>query len=89
MRTFLNPYLSRRYITNDRGLIYDQTNHPLFTYTLIAGTTSKRGNKYAQVYGTSFGWERANPMKLKSKAHNTLFVLFKSDGVPPDMVMDG
>ena len=88
VRTVLHPYLSRRYPTNDRGLRYDQTNHPLFTDTFIAGTTYKRGNKYAQVYGTSFGWARAHPMKLKSEGHKTLYMLFKRHGVPPEMVMD-
>ena len=89
VRTVLHPYLSCRYPFNDKGLRYDQTNHPLFNDTLIPGTTSKRGNKYAQFYGTSFGWTSANLMKLKSVAHNTLSVLFKRDGVSPDMVMDG
>ena len=89
MRTVLHPYLSRIYPTNDIGLRYDRTNHPLFTDTLISGTTSKRGNKYAQVYGTSFGWAGAHPMKFKNKAHETFSVLFKRDGDPPEMVMDG
>ena len=80
VRTFLHPSLSHRYPTNNRGLRYDRTNHPLLTDTLIAGTISKRGNKYAQVYGTRFEWARAHPMKLKSKTHETL---------PPEMVMDG
>ena len=81
--TVLHPYLSRRYPTNDRGLRYDQTNHPLLTDTLIAGTTSKRANKYAQVYGTGFRWSRAHSMKLKSEAHKNFYMLFKRNGVPP------
>ena len=87
--TVLHPYLSRRYSTNDRGLRYDKKTHQLFTDTLIAGITSKRGNKYAQVYGTIFGWARSHPMKLKSESHKTLSVLFKRDGLPPEIVMDG
>ena len=83
VRTVLHPSLSHRYPTNDRGMRYDRTNYPLFTYTLIAGTNSKRGNKHAQVYGRSFGWARAHPMKLKSKAHKNFSVLFKRDGLPP------
>ena len=89
MRKVLDPSLSRRYPTNDRGMIYEQTNHPLFTDKLISGTTSKRGNKYAQDYGTSIGWACAHPMKLKSEAHKSLSVLFKRDGMPPEMIMDG
>jgi len=62
--------------------------HPVFSDTLIAGTTSKRGNKYAQVYTTSFGWSRAYPMTQKSKAHETLSLMFHRDGVPPTMILD-
>ena len=89
MRTVLHPYLSRRYSTNARGLRNERTNHPLFNDILIAGITSKCGNKYVQVYGTSFGWARAHPMKLKSEAHKTLSVMLKRNGVPPEMVMEG
>ena len=88
-RKVLHTSLSHRYPTNDRGLRYDRTNHPLFTDKLIAGTTSKRGNKYSQVYGTSFRWARAHPMKFKREAHRTLSVMFKRDGVPQEMVIDG
>ena len=83
VRIVLHPSLLRIYPTNDRTLIYDQTNHPLFTDTLIAVTTSKCGNKYAQVYGKSSRWARDHPMNLKSELHETLSVLFKRDGVPP------
>ncbi|KAL7530108.1 hypothetical protein ACHAXR_003313, partial [Thalassiosira sp. AJA248-18] len=89
VRKCLNPTLSRRFPTNDRMLRYDRLHHPIFTDTLIAGTVSKRGNKYAQVYGTNFGWSRAYPMKKKSEAHESLSLLFKRDGVPPEMIMDG
>ena len=69
-------------------LRYPRLNHPLFSDTLIAGTKSKQGNKNAQVYGSSFGWCRAFPMAMKGDAHDTLPLLFKQDGVPPDMIMD-
>ena len=88
VRTVLSPPLLRRYPTNDKRLRYDRTNNQLLTDTLIASTTSKRGNKYAQVYGTSFGWLRDHSMKLKNEAHETLSVMFKRSGVPPEMVMD-
>ena len=88
VRNIMNPSMSRRYPTNDRMLRYPRLNHPLFSDTLIAGTKSKRGNKNAQVYGSSFGWCRAFPMATKGDAHDTLPLLFKRDGVPPDMIMD-
>jgi len=89
VRTCLNPTLARRFPTNDRMLRYKRLPHPVFTDTLIAGTTSKRGNKYAQVYATSFGWARAHPMTKKSETHDTLSLVFHRDGVPPTMIFDG
>jgi hypothetical protein len=85
----LDPTLSRRFPTNDQMLRYKRMPHPCFTDTLIAGTPSKQGNKYAQAYCTSFGWTRAHPMKRKGDAHETLSLLFHRDGVPPVMIMDG
>ena len=61
----------------------------LFTDTLIAGTVSKRGNKNTQVYAARTGWSRAYPMRRKGEAHETLSVLFRREGVPPVMIVDG
>jgi hypothetical protein len=85
----LDPSLTRRFPTNDRMLRYKRMPHACFTDTLVAGTTSRQGNKYAQAYCTSFGWMRAHPMKRKGDAHETLSLLFHRDGVPPVMIMDG
>ena len=41
-------------IPNDQMLRYKRLPHPTFTDTMFAGTTSKRGNKCAQIYATSF-----------------------------------
>ena len=89
VRTVLNRAMTRRYPTNDRMLRYPRLPHTLFTDTLIAGTVSTRGNKYAQIYASNFGWARAFPMAKKGDAHETLSLLFKRDGVPPEMIMDG
>ena len=70
-------------------LRYKRMPHPVFTDTLSAGTTSKDGNKCAQVYGTSFGWARLMAMKTKGQAHETVAPMFKRDGVPPNIVSDG
>ena len=56
---------------------------------MFASIKSKRGNKCAQVFSHPCGWTRAFPCKLKSQAHDGLSLLFKRDGVPTDMVMDG
>ena len=54
-----------------------------------AGTFSKRENLYDQVNLNEFGWSRVHQMKNKGDVHETLSLLFKRDGVPPMMVMDG
>ena len=89
IRTVLHPSLSRRFRTNDRALRYRRLPHPVFGDTLIAGTTSLQGNKYAEVFATSFGWSRAFPMQHKSDAHEALSLLFQRDGVPPACIVDG
>ncbi len=88
VRTFLNPTLARRFLTNDRMLCYKRPLHTTFTDTMFAGTPSHSGNKCAQVYSTSFGWARAHPMTRKGEAHETFSLLFHCDGVPPTMVFD-
>ena len=55
---------------------------------MFAGTMSKRGNKCAQAYCTSYGWARAYPIKTKGCAHETLTRLFKAVSVPPTMITD-
>ena len=88
IRTVLHPSLSRRFRTNDRALRYRRLQHDMFTDTLISKTTSKRGNKCAQIFGTGFGWTRAFPMKNRSYAHEGLSLLAKRDGAPPTVFMD-
>ena len=79
VRTCLTPSLSRRFPTNDRILRYERLSHSLFSDTLIAGSVSERGNKYAQMYGTYFFWTQALLMAKKGDTHETLFLLFKHD----------
>ena len=84
-----NPSIMRRFPTNDRMLRYNRLPHPLFTDTLRAGTASQRGHKFAQVFVTSYGWSRTIPMTKKSDAPFALDRLFRHEGVPPEMIMDG
>ena len=88
IRTVMKPLISRRYPTNYRMLRYPRLLHSLLTDTIIAGTVSNCGNNNAQLYVTYFGWTRLFPMKLKSDAHETLPLLFKRYGIPPEMIMD-
>ena len=61
----------------------------MFADTLISGTVSKRGNKYAEIFATDFGWARAYPMKRKGEAHEALSLLFQRTGVPDNLIVDG
>ena len=54
--TVLHPSLIRRFQTNDRRLQYRRLLHDVFGDTLLDGTKSKRGNKYAEVFVTKFEW---------------------------------
>ena len=56
---------------------------------MIAGNISKRDNKNAQIYASSYGWTRTYAVQKKSDCHETLSVLFNRDGVPPALIMDG
>ena len=61
----------------------------VFGDTLLARTKSKRGNKYTEVFVTKFGCSRLFPMDKKGDAHEALFLLFKRDVVPPNIIVDG
>ena len=50
---------------------------------------SKRGNKYYQFFSMPFGWVCAFPMAKKSDTCEALSLIFKRDGVPSTMMMDG
>ena len=57
IRMLTKDLLSRRYRTNDRQLRYWRFSHKMYTDTLKAKVRSwHRKNKYAQVFGTRFGW---------------------------------
>ena len=88
VRSCINPTLSWRYPTNDRMLRYKRIPDPVFSDTIKAGTLSKIGNKYGQAYFTRYGWSRFQPMDKKSEAHDTLSLVFKQDGVPPNMIVE-
>ena len=61
----------------------------MFRDTLTAGTTSKRGKKYAEVFATNFGLTRTFPMKSKSESHEDFQLMFQRDGLTPQMIVDG
>ena len=61
IRHVTNPSIMKRFPTNDRMLRYNRLPHPLFTDTLLAGTTSQRSHKFAQVFATSYGWSHLSP----------------------------
>ena len=89
IRKVLHPDSSISRPTNNIILRYPRLPYDVFTDTLISGTVSKRGNKCSKVFGTIFGWTRSYPMATKGRAHESLSLLFKRDGVPPTMISDG
>ena len=87
--TVLHPSLSHRFLTNYRQLQYRRRRHYVFGNNLLAGTKSKCGNKYAEVFVIEFGWSCEFPMAKKGDAHKALSLLFQQDGVPPKIIVDG
>ncbi len=87
--TMLNPTLSCPFPTNDCMLHYPRMPYPVFGDTMFAGTESKNGNKCCQVFATNFGWPCAHPLKQKGEAHEVLLLMFKRDGIPSKMILDG
>jgi hypothetical protein len=81
--------LTRRFKTNDRMLRYNRLNADMFTDTLESGTTSRRQNKFAQVFVIPPNWTKVYPMRTRGEAHHCLSLLFHEIGVPDKMVMDG
>ena len=86
-RTCLHPSLARHFPTNDRMMRYKRLPHLVFVDTIEAGVVSTCLNKYAQAYCTQYGWSRVHPMMLKKYSHETLSLIFKRDGVPPNIVV--
>ena len=81
-------FLSMRFPNNDRMVRYDSLPHILFSETLISGSVSNRGKKYSQMHGASFGWAQDLPMTKKGDTHETISLLFKRVGVPPEIIVD-
>ena len=48
-----NPSIMSRFPTNDRMLRYNILPHPMFTDTLLSGTASQRGHKFAQHFSST------------------------------------
>ena len=49
VRHVANPSIMRILLPNDRMFRYNRFPHPMFTNTLLAGTTSQRGHKFEGV----------------------------------------
>ena len=71
-----HPSLTKRIRKNNRILCYNRLPCNVFADTLILGTVSKGGNKYAEVFATDFSWAQAYPMKMKNDAHEALSLIF-------------
>ena len=56
---------------------------------MFSSIASTRDNTCAQVFCNEAGWSQFFPMQSKAKAHHALSLLFKNDGVPDDLTLDG
>ena len=88
VHTVLHPSLYMQFRTNNHQLWYRRSPHNVNSDTLFATTVSKRGSRCAQIFATNFGWSHFFPMKLKSKPHKVLSLLFKQDRVPSAVIYD-
>ena len=84
-----SPSLMKRILTNDRVIQYNRLPCNVFSDTLIYGTASKRGNKYAEDFATYFWWARDCPMKTKGNTHEDLSLLSQITGVPYHLFVGG
>ena len=84
-----NPLIMRGFPTNDRMMSYNRLPHPIVTDTLLSGTASQHGHKFAQVFATSYGCSRNIPMTKKRDAPFALGRLFRHEGAPPEIIIDG
>ena len=89
LRTVLRLSLSHRFLTNEQQLRYRRLQHDVFGDTLLAVTKSKRGDKYAEVFVTKFGWSHAFPMANKGDGHEDISLLFQRDRVTPKIIVEG
>ena len=85
----LCPLIMKHMRTNYRMLQYKRFSYNVFSDTLISGNVPKRGNKYAEVFETYFGWEISYPMKSKGDAHEDILLLLQLAGVPDQLIVDG
>jgi hypothetical protein len=89
IRWMIHPGMTKWYKTYDRQLRYHRLPVTMFTYTMYSTILSRQQQKADQIFCNAFGFVRAFPMKLESKAHEALSLLFHRDGFPNVVVMDG
>ena len=77
----------RQFQTNDQHLCY-MIFAPIYSDKLFANTVSRGVNKCIQMSVTNFGSSHSIPMKLKSKTHRVLLLLYQWDWVQPAMKCD-
>ncbi len=85
---YMNPDLSRRFLTYDHMLQHRYLSHPKFTNMMFANKYMHQNNKCEQVFASDFGWVHVYPMKTQGEANKALSLLIQCEGMPPSMVMD-
>ena len=89
LRKVLHPSLSQIFRINYWQFQYKWLQHDVFGDTLFSRTNSKRGNKYAELFVSKFGWLRAFPMAKRGGIHEALSLFFECDGVLTNLIVDG
>ena len=86
--TLLHPSSSRQFRTNDNQLWYRRLPHNVYSDMSFATKVPRRGNRCAQMFVINFDWSCSFLMKLKSEAHEALFLLFEWNGVLHAIICD-
>ena len=61
----------------------------MYTDTMFASKISLRQNTCGQVYTNDFDFTRFYPMKDRKQMYETLSKLFREEGVPTNLIVDG
>ena len=89
VRTVDHPSLQWIFRNNDRQLRYRRLNTTMLTYTYLSSIKSTRGNTCAQIWTNDIECIRINPISTKINANHSAKKIFKNDGVPSKVAMDG
>jgi hypothetical protein len=74
--------------TNNRILSCNRLPDPVCGDTLKSGILSDCGNRYGQAFCVQYGLGHVHPVEKKINSHEALWLVFKRDGVHPQIAVD-